>query len=185
MNGGDKVDNSVKDNFWLQSISEGIIYMSKYKVLLYFCFIFLVCLTSCFSREITVQGDGNPHLRKYVTGTITDLSRKDDEYLYPKFEIEITKVTKYRIEEYEVLYVFLFGQDANVLLSERKLFNENDSEIQELNRNGSFTISCELDKVPLESIIDPSSYMGILNYTSIEVQNCKVKINTSVGALSD
>jgi hypothetical protein len=132
-----------------------------------------------------VQGDGNPNLRKYVKGTVINLTKKDDKYIYPKFEIEIHKVTKYKIEEYEIYYVFVFGQDSNVLLSVRKLYTENDNEIKELNDNGFFKISCELDKVPLETVLDPSSYMGILNYTSIEVQNCRVKINTSTNTGSE
>ncbi|QTQ17311.1 hypothetical protein HXT04_00165 [Treponema parvum] len=139
----------------------------------------LLNLISCFSREITVKGDGNPALGKYIKGEITDLTRKDDKYYYPEFEIKIKKITKYRISEYEIYYVYVFGQNANVLLSVRKLYTEKDEEIRELNDNGFFVIYRKLEKVPLETILDASSYMGILNYTSVDAMNCKVRINTS------
>ncbi|WP_256729241.1 hypothetical protein [Treponema parvum] len=67
--------------------------------------------------------------------------------------------------------MYVFGQNANVLLSVRKLYTEKDEEIRELNDNGFFVIYRKLEKVPLETILDASSYMGILNYTSVDAMN--------------
>ncbi|MGP1587610.1 MAG: hypothetical protein ACTTHG_04640 [Treponemataceae bacterium] len=87
----------------------------------------------------------------------------------------MTKVPVIEILEYEIHYQYVFGQDWNILIDIRKRYTQTDNELKELNEKGFFTIQHELEKVPIETIYDPSSYYGELNYNSVDSQDCYIR----------
>ena len=80
------------------------------------------------------------------------------------------------IQEYEIKYQYIFGQDWNILIDVRKHYTEKDEEIKFLNEHGEFIIEHELEKIPVETKLNPSAYYGELNYRSVDVMNCYVKV---------
>jgi hypothetical protein len=150
---------------------------NKYSILVFF-FVALF-LSSCFSREIVTTGDGSPKHKKFIGGYVKNLTTSDESYFYPEFDIIVEKKTEYTILEYEIHYIYVFGQDTNVYLDVRKRYTQADPEIQELNEKGQFVIHHKLDKIPREKVYDPSSYLGELNYNSVDAQDCYVKVSTS------
>lgn len=139
--------------------------------------IFYIILTTACAKEIIIKGDGKPDIDKYLECEVQNLTEHDDKYYYPKFLIKPTKKQGWNVLEYEIHYQYVFGQDWNILYDVRKRYSENDIELQELNKNGYFSIYYELEKVPVETVYDPSSYYGVLNYNSIDVLNCYIRVS--------
>ncbi|QNL96507.1 hypothetical protein [Treponema sp. Marseille-Q4132] len=137
-----------------------------------------VFLTFSCAKEKVIRGEGNPDIDKYLKCEVKNLTEHDNLYYYPKFLIKPQRQGAYQILEYEIHYQYIFGQDWNIILDIRKRFTKEDKEIHELNEKGSFIIRCELDKIPIETVYDPSSYYGELNYNSVDVTNCYLKFHS-------
>ena len=147
----------------------------KNHLFLVFLFSYLISTPVC-AKEIILKGDGKPDIDKYLECEVQNLTEHDDKYYYPKFLIRPMKKQGWNVLEYEIRYQYVFGQDWNVIFDVRKRYNENDIELQELNKNGYFVIYYELEKVPIETVYDSSSYYGVLNYNSIDVLNCYIRV---------
>lgn len=146
----------------------------KKKLFALIVFILMVLIPSCAKDKI-IKGDGDPDISKYIGGDVKNETTFDSNYYYPKFKIIVTKVPEIVILEYEIHYQYVFGQDWNVLFDKRIHYTPEDKEIQELNEKGYFIITGELEKVPVETKYDPSSYYGELNYNEIVAQDCYIK----------
>jgi len=137
-------------------------------------FVLIILMPSC-ARDKIIKGDGNPDFSKFIDGDVKNETTFDNNYYYPKFKIIVTKAPEIEILEYEIHYQYIFGQDWNILIDIRKRYTQTDNELKELNEKGSFTIRHELEKVPIETIYNPSSYYGELNYNSIDAQDCYIR----------
>lgn len=137
----------------------------------------LMSLTACLlSKEKTIMGERNPNINKYVSVRSTDNSIFDNDFCYPKFSIKTKKETKHVITEYQFKYTFAFGQNLDIYESRTITWTEDSEELVILNRGDVYQIDVKLDKIPLETELDTSSYLGILNFTALEVIIYTVKI---------
>lgn len=144
---------------------------------LLFSIIIFPMLTCCAQQKI-IKGEGNPDISNYINVEVKDYTISDDDFVYPSYEIWVEKKYDKEILEYEISYQFVFGQDWNVILDETRHYNVEDPELKKLNEDGFFLISINIEKLPIENEVNPSSYTGILNDRYLSVMDKYIRLKT-------
>lgn len=120
----------------------------KRKILNFLFLLILLCFSACAKSKVIRGSDAK--LDDFIKISISLTSLDDEDYIYPSFEVKISKVQKCNIKQLRFDLSYFFGQKQDMLFHKEYILRLDSDEIRSLQEYDECTVTVVIEPVEKE-----------------------------------